>query len=490
MKKFLPALLCALLVLPMGCDQDPFGLLEDTKDTRYYGNVFAFNMMNTYYLWREEVSAEFDSWTYKEDPIAKVDSMRYRGADGKPIDKWTRLMEDCSSFLGAVTGNTKSLGFDFGLYYLDEAQYKVYALVLYTFADSPAARAGLKRGDVILTLDGQEINTDNYQTLVSEKLYGGGKVTLGLSGGQSVALQAVQMYENPVQTVRTLDVEGKKVGYLHFTGFTLDACRDLEETFRQFCADGIEELVLDLRYNGGGYTQTGAVLASMLAPLEEVNSGSIFTREVYNKTLAESEAFKDQLTTPFAPEFELSASADGSSYKVYPSQVNPGVRKLWVITTDNTASASEALICGLKPYMDVTLVGEQTYGKFCGGYLIQAEDFYELLSRQEDTDIDTDEGASKLAGWGIYVIASRYSDCNGVTLSMPSGIPADYAVKDNPRDGFQLGDPSETMLAQVLALSSGQQTKAPAAGPALHPAPPVRRAGFGTLLYPGPACGN
>jgi len=472
MKHFRPFLLAVLLLVPVGCVKDVIGLY----DTTYYGNVFAYNLMKTYYLWEAEVADGFSSWTYSEDPFQKVESMRYKNGDLE--DKWTRLYDDCSGFIGTVTGSKLSLGFDFGLYYANASHSRVCAVVRYTYADSPASGAGLKRGDIILTLDGKEMTPDNYKTLVNEKIYGGGTVKLGLNNGNSVTLTAVQQYENPVQTALTLQAEGKKIGYLHFTSFTMDACRDLEETFRQFKDDGIEELVLDLRYNGGGYTVTSAVLASMLAPLSEVNAGSVFNRDVYNKDL--NEYYKDRLETPFAAEYEIDASSGSGKYKVHPAQVNPCIKKLWVITTDDTASASEALICGLKPYMDVVLVGEKTYGKFCGGFLIQAEDFFDALS--DEDGIDAEEGKEKLAGWGMYVIASRYADKDGVTLSMPNGIPADYEVKDNPREAIPLGDPSETMLAKVLALSTGTVTKAPLTAPVLPPAPPVRPAGFGALL--------
>jgi C-terminal processing protease CtpA/Prc len=265
----------------------------------------------------------------------------------------------------------------------------------------------------------------------------------------------------------------------------MEASRELEKAFRTFKQEQVEEIVLDLRYNGGGYTITGAVLASMLVPVKEVVDGSVFNLDVYNKTLTEAYEKKDEeLSTRFADEFTISSSSTQSSYTVHPLQVNPEIRKLWVITTGNTASASEALICGLKPYMDVSLVGEKTYGKFCGGYLIEAEDFYESLSKQKGNEVDCDDAIAKLEGWGIYVIASRYSDKDGVTLSMPEGIQADYEAKDNPMDGFQLGDPSETMLSAVLELSAGKRTKASVAAPiGLAPAPPVRRPGYGVLLH-------
>lgn len=473
MKRYLSFLLFAVLVIPVGCVKDPAGDDNVKKTTNYYGNMFAYNMMKTYYLWEEEVSRSLENWTYKEDPFDKVKTVRYS------MDKWTRLLDDVGVFLEDLSGNAKSFGMEVNLYYTDATEEKICAVVTYTYPNSPASRANLKRGDTILTLNGKEILTSNYATLVSTSLYGANAVRLGMSDGRVISLTAEQIYENAVQTALTLDFGSKKLGYLHFTGFTWDTCPDLESAFRQFKKNGINELVLDLRYNGGGYSSTCTVLASMIAPLADVKAEHVFTTDIYNKQLAEE--YKDELDTPFYQEYEYESSSGSKKYKVRPVDVNPDIRKLWVITTDNSASASECLICGLKPYMDVTLVGEQTYGKFCGGYIIESEDFFDSLS--DDAKVDIADAKKKTKGWGIYVMVSRYADKYGVTLSMPDGIPVDYAAKDNPLDGFQLGDPSETMLAKVLELSLGTSTKAPVSVTELKPAPPVRRPGFGVLLH-------
>ena len=470
-------LLLAALLLPCACQrtEDPVDTPTE-KGLSYYTNLFAFNIMHTFYLWVDEMSDALSDWKYGDDPVEKVEAARYKDADGNLVDKWTRVLPDYHSFLGSLTGNNLSYGFEFSLYYADQAKEKVCMVVKYTYGSSPAAKAGILRGHVITSLDGEELTADNYTTLL-QKFYESQSVRLGFSTGKTVTLEAVQMYENPVQTSRTLTVNGKSIGYLHFTSFTMEATRDLERVFRTFKEKGVEELVLDLRYNGGGYTLTSAVLASMIAPPEDVTAGKIFNKELFNAKLTEENS--EHSTTPFATDFHISSGRD--SYSVHPGEVNPGIRKLWVITTEETASASEALICGLKPYMDVTLVGEKTYGKFCGGYLIQAQDWYTSLSKQKDNDEDCDKAIELTKDWGIYVISSRYSDCNGVTLSMPSGIPADYQAKDNPLDGTQLGDPAETMFATALALSAGTpvSTKSPATAGSLEPLPHALPAGYG-----------
>ena len=465
-----------LLVLLGSCNKKTPDDDTQVKDpTTYYSNLFAFNLMYTYYLWADEEADAIKSWTYEDNAIEKVASLRYKDANGNLVDRWTELMEDCSSFENSITGNGKTFGMEFIL--LRYGQNGVVMEITYTYANSPARKAGLKRGDVVTSVDGQELTMDNYVALLTEKVYDfPGTITLGMLEGDNVQMSAVEMYADPVHVVKTLDAGGKKMGYIHFTNFTWDASLGLVEAFRQLKAEGIEELILDLRYNTGGYSITAQVLGSLIAPPTVVQSKEVFNKEVYNSRLSDS---MDQ-ETRFAGSYTL----EGIVKPLNTLEANPGIKHLWVITTGHSASASESLICGLYPYMDVTLVGSTTYGKFCGGFLIKAERFYDALA-QEKSDVDWQAGKKATEGWGIYVIASRYADCNGITRSMPSGIPADYPATDDPRDGSDLGDPSESMLSVVLDLAAGKPL---IAAPALTKAPqqqplPFHKPGFGVLLY-------
>ena len=465
-----------ILVLLSSCNKVTPDEETKVKDpTTYYSNLFAFNLMYTYYLWADEEADAIKSWTYEDNPIEKVASLRYKDANGNLVDRWTELMEDCSSFENSITGNGKTFGMEFIL--LRNGKNGVVMEITYTYANSPARKAGLKRGDVITSVDGQELTMDNYVALLTEKVYDfPGTITLGMLEGDDVQMSAVEMYADPVHVVKTLDAGGKKMGYVHFTNFTWDASLGLVEAFKQLKAEGIEELILDLRYNTGGYSITAQVLGSLIAPQSVVQSKEVFNKEVYNSRLSAS---MDEETR-----FAASYTLEGYVKPLNTLEANPGVKHLWVITTGHSASASESLICGLYPYMDVTLVGSTTYGKFCGGFLIKAERFYDALA-QEKSDVDWQAGKKATEGWGIYVISSRYADCNGITRSMPSGIPADYPASDDPRDGFDLGDPSESMLSVVLGLASGKPvTAAPAHTKAPLPQPlPFHKPGFGVLIY-------
>ena len=463
--------LLAVSMLGVGCRKqvpDEYSQLDkETRQQRKYVNTFAWNVMDAYYLWRDEIAPALEKWQTWEEPIQKVHDIRYKDAAGKDIDHWTMLTDDYASLTGGVSGHTRTLGMDFQLYYVDQTHSRICAVVTYTYKASPAAQAELKRGDVIVTLDGLEMTPDNYQEIVRDRLLGGGTVKLGLSDGRSVPVTAVDMYEDPVQTVRILERPGgKKVGYLHYTSFTLDSCQDLIDVFGGFVQEGIDDLVLDLRYNGGGYLITEEVLASMLAPVAVVNAGRVLYQEVYNAKMAAS---IEEEPTCFETAFRFRNGGVLQNLSTFGS--NPDLPRLYVLVTNASASASESLVCCLRPYMDVILIGEQTSGKYCAGYLMAAKDWYDSVKKELEEG-EYEEALPYVDNWGIYVMYSRYADCNGVTLSMPDGIAPNVEAEDDPLDGFALGDPEETMLATALRLIEGHTRSAETpSGPRLAPVP-------------------
>lgn len=470
-RKLTISFLLALCLVTPGCVKqvpDEYRRLdEETRTQRRYVNQFAWNVMDTYYLWRDRIASAMKAWKNWEEPIGKVAEIRYKNAAGEDIDRWTMLTDDMDALKGNVSGHTRTLGMDFQMYFTDRTHTRICAVVTFTYAGSPAAEAGLRRGDVILKVDGREMTPDNYKQLVREGLLGGGTVRIGLSGDRNVTLTAVDMYEDPVHTACVLETaSGRKVGYLHYTSFTMDSCEDLVDAFSGFVTAGIDDMVLDLRYNGGGYVIAETVLASMLAPVAVVEAESVLSQSIYNAILAKE--IKDTVTK-FQTVFTF--RNEGEMHVVVTAGSNPDLPRLYVLTSGSSASASEALVCGLKPYMDVILVGTKTSGKFCGGVLVDAKDWFDEVKN------DLDEGEYEKAlpyvdNWGIYVMISRYADCNGRTLSMPNGLAPNVEVEDDPLDGYALGDPRETMLATALSLIEGRTRSSDSAPvPSLSPVP-------------------
>jgi len=450
-RRILLFLLAAVLLLPACREKNNPDSGESTLDaqTRYYVNTFCYNMMSTYYLWEKEIADGLAGWKLKDDPIQKVKDIRYKDSRGNDIDRWTMVTDDYASLNGSVTGNSCSPGLDFSLYYYDSTKSRVVAVVTYTYADSPAREAGLARGDVIMTLNGKEMTADNYLDVIYGSLYSDSTFSATLGDGRTVQITPRQMYLDPVNVASVIEENGEKYAYLHYTNFTMDSCSSLEQVFRTFREEGCTQLILDLRYNGGGYLTASQVLASLIAPPEAI--GNIYLTQVYNELLTRE---LDNDPIPFQTDYSYENTA-GEKVALNIIGSKPDFSKVYVIMTGSSASASECVVCGLSPYMDITLAGEQSHGKYCAGIIVDGPTWYGW-TRDDLGESEYKNGVKYTDNWAIYVMYSRYADKDGVTRCMPDGLTPDVAVTDNPLDGVPLGDPSETMLAAVLAQASGK----------------------------------
>ena len=473
-------LACAVLALN-SCffDAKPDTPEEESALSIKYVNQYAFNVMSVYYLWKDEIKEGLENWMTNDDPKEKVKAIRYKDASGKDIDRWTQLTDDYLGFVQSIEGVSSTYGYEFTLFYTSPSKDYVAVVVTFVYADSPAEKAGLKRGDAIVEVDGAPIPMSDYSEIIKNKLMNSARCSIKLSDGRTASMTAVEMYCNPVHIAKVFDCGGKKVGYLHFTAFTLGACEDLIKVCHDFKAQGVSELILDLRYNGGGYVATEEVLASMLAPEANVIAGDLFMTEVYNDILSKAkDGFESD--TFFKNKFTL----DGKKYDT--SNDNLGLTKIYAILTGNSASASEAIVCGLKPYTDLTIIGQQSYGKYCSGVVIEGANWYENY-KNELKARDYKNGVKYAANWGLYVMIGRYADKDGNTGCMPDGFAPDVEVADAPLDGYQLGDPNETMLKTALTLAGYEYPaelksikKKPAA--ICGPASPKRES-FGVFLH-------
>lgn len=413
---------------------------------------FAINTLGVYYLWNKEINSDLDKLapTKCMDPVEVVKQIRYH-ENGKEVDHWTVLTKDLESMTSSVEGLGLSFGYDLTGMWVDETQTSLVFIVNYVAKDKPAAKAGLKRGDIIWTLNGQSITMNNYSDL-----FYASSVTLQVQHGleskelETVSMEANNDWEDPVLLDTTYSVGDKKVGYLVYNSFDIKTMETLPEVFRKFKKEGIEELILDLRYNGGGFVKTECELASMIAPFANVVNNDVYQTEVHNEIL--TEAWKNQMdfNTYFSTSFEYKDANGKYDINEDISDANVDLKKLYVIVTGGSASASEGLIVGLGPYMDITLIGGKTYGKYCSGYMLSPKDVYGSSSQFD---------YSKIGNWGIYVMISKFADKDGNNSAIPDGIPVDIEVKDDVLDGFQFGDENETMLKAALKAAGKADTR-------------------------------
>ncbi len=420
---------------------------EETK----LADQFAIDALSVYYLWidDDDIKSAVETKLNPEtctDPISAVKEVR----SGE--DRWTAMYDDVSALTNSLNGTETTMGQYMQVGTIGNKDGTYFLLVCYVYPGSPAEKAGVKRGDIYISYNGADITDSNLE----EAYYGTTTATYGMAhiettddggyrikdDGTSVSLTPVVMYEDPVLCAKTFDVEGKKVGYLAYAGFDMASCSKLIETCKGFKSEGVSELVLDLRYNGGGYVFTEELLASMLAPEANVAAGDVYEKEVYNALL--TKYWGDTSTSYFRTAFSRTDSDDATTdYST--ADANIGLQKIYALVSDNTASASESIIVGLMPYMDIDVIGTQTHGKFCTGVILAPDDVYK-------------SAPAAIEDWGIYVMIGSYSDKDGNNPCRPDGLTPDTAVSDAPFDGFQLGDENETMLKAALSAAGKSYT--------------------------------
>ena len=451
-------------------------LAEEEAAERTAINTFAYNTMNQYYLWNEEISEALNGWSVEDDPVEKVLEVRYKDKNGKDIDRWTTVTDDYSGMVSSTDNISTTYGMEFKLYYGDSSKKTVYMVITLVYPSSPAQEAGISRGVCFTRINGREITDENYADLITDEVLTSSSVRLTDINGAEVSMTSVKMYEDPVLVHKVFDVDGKSVGYLFYNGFTLDSVKDLVSAAAEFKKAGITELILDLRYNQGGYVLAETALASLLAPEAEVRAGSIFETNIYNKGM--SKILGDS-NTYFAS--SISSQVNGKKVEADLISSNLNLSRIYTIMTGSSASASESLITGLMPYTDIKIFGSKSHGKFCSGIMLSAKEWYNGLDKEEAASITSYEKYA--SDWGIYVMIGRFADKDGNTPCMPDGFEPDFLVEDNPVEPYPLGNSNEAMLKAVLSyIRYGKIIPTKSAGTKLEEAPSINGSSYGRRI--------
>lgn len=354
---------------------------EDMDDNAVPVNDFIWKGLNLYYYWQPNVPTLADDRfanqgelnNYLESfssPESLFRSLLYVDpADDKKSDRFSVLVPDFNVLEAALQGVAKSNGMEFGLVYIQNGGSGIFGYVRYVLPNSDAAAKGVKRGDIFYAVNGVELTDANYRTLLGDDTY-----TINLADysegaltptGEQISLTKSEYAEDPVYFADTYEIGGRTIGYLMYNGFYSNYDNELNQTFGDFAAQGVNELVLDLRYNGGGSVRTATYLASMITGPEE--NGQLLAKEQWNPKL--QEALESQ-----APESLVNNFTDKLSDGTAINKIN--VSKVYIITTGSTASASELIINCLSPYMEVVTIGTATIGKNVGSVtLYDSPDF-------------------------------------------------------------------------------------------------------------------
>ena len=350
-----------LLVLFMGCeDHDDYDVPSDLQV-----HDFIWKGLNLYYLWqpavpdladdRFESQAQLNDWlTSRHEPTEFFRSL----LTAPQTDRFSMIFNDYTVLEGVLSGTTKNNGVDYGLRYKPGSTTEIFGWVRYILPGSDAAGKDIQRGDIFYAIEGEPLTLNNYRQLLAQDTY-----TLNLAdfdngnispNGQSVTLTKSILAENPVYSTAIFEQGPNKVGYVMYNGFYPNFEPQLNQVFGQFKAAGITDLILDLRYNSGGSIATASRLASMVTGQF---AGQVFAREQWNPKVMEhlaSEGAGD-LTNRFTETLSTGAGIN-----------HLNLSKVYILTSPSTASASELVINGLEPYIEVVQIGETTTGKNAG----------------------------------------------------------------------------------------------------------------------------
>jgi C-terminal processing protease CtpA/Prc len=400
-------------------------------------NNWILANMGYYYYWNDKIPANPDK-TLSPDQFFDSILYKYNATSNPNGDRFSWIQQSADELKASLSGESKTTGMEFKLYLRSSGSTDVIGSVLYVYPGSPADKAGIKRGDVFSKVNGTNLTTTNYSSL----LYGDGDTkTYTLAEVQSTGIvdtnnsksvTAVVLQEDPVFMDSVYVFGTKKIGYVIYNQFvpgpngssvaTYD--QKLDAVFGKFKAKGVNELILDFRYNPGGYVTSATALGSLIA--KGISSKSVFVRKEWNATV--TPALEKQYGTDFFYDY-LAQKANN---------IGDNLSQVYVLTTSGTASASELVINGLRPYFGqkVYTIGTTSYGKNVGSITIS-------------------DNTGKIK-WGMQPIVSKsFNKDNESNYS--TGFVPKVEVRE-PLNMRPLGDVTERLLSEAIYQISGTRT--------------------------------
>jgi carboxyl-terminal processing protease len=408
------------------CSEDPTGFGSEYLDV----NSWIRNQMANYYYWNYVIPRMSPG---NLPPEVFFEEILY------DLDEFSYITDDAETLLEELNGSQYASGFSPALYQIT-GQNLLVMVVKYVYPDSPADEAGLKRGDIIVSINNQRLSVTNYQELNALQ----GSVTYGFGRydydaetetatitelDTSVTVQKKELQLDPVITTKVIQEGEKSIGYIFYAQFltgTADIFLNrLTETIQSFKDQQIDELIIDLRYNPGGRIGAASHFANLLVPKDYIDEKSVFVEFEYN-TLLENY-------------YQTNEGADSENLFLYfeDASVSLGLDRIYVLTSKQTASASELLIHGLKPYMDVVTVGSNTLGKYYGSFVI--------TGTFQDPPVY----------YGILPVTLKYLNANEET-DFIEGLEATLAAEENLFNAYPLGDPMDPLVGSALTHITGQ----------------------------------
>ena len=326
------------------------------------------------YLWQDLIPAydQFKPRQYKgTTELESAEKVMTAIRNLQPLDRFSFVTTQAQSN-GLQTGEDADFGFFIKAASIDVVAPvdSVYWFVTYAYAQSSAGNAGVQRGWYISKINGTSMGYDQNSVNILNDVFFGAATSANFEfkkpdGTVSASsLSKTGFTANSVLYKNVFDAGGKKVGYFVFNQFFGQPSRnELAQLFSYFQGQNINELVIDLRYNPGGSVETQDTLADLIAPLA-ANDQTMY-KYIFNPTLQNNQHQLIRNKLGYGNMFTAAANT-----VKFEKAGNLNLSRVFVIVSGSSASASELLINNLKPYMNVKLIGDTTYGKPVGFFPI------------------------------------------------------------------------------------------------------------------------
>lgn len=432
-------------------------------------NDFVWKALNEWYIWQDEVQDLSDDRF--DDTNALNTFLNAAGTSEQlfesllsPKDRFSVIVEDYDNLFNSFAGISTSNGIEFVLTRPPEGGTAVIGVVRYVINGSDGAAKGVQRGDIFYAIDGTPLfaQTDDNGFIISSNLdllnpttytmnFANIENNTTVPNGIDIELTKTELVENPIHIVKTIDNNGSAIGYLMYNGFTSDFDDELNAAFGQLRSENITDLVLDLRYNPGGSVQSAIRLSSMITGQFE---GQLFARQKWNSKWDDLLGF----------ERTFESTIDNSPIN------SLNLNRVYIIATDDSASASELVINSLEPYINVIHVGDLTVGKNEFSVTLVDNEIQEaaltnggsisfpyiFLGEETLEDADNDHR------YALQPLTGTNENANGFS-EFTNGLQPDVQAIEVLGNLGILGEPEEPLLAAAIAEINNSTAKTSAA---------------------------